>query len=208
MVSNVISNFSSCFIHVSPVSRYPTFNFFRACLWEKNNYEYHQAINLKIFSGRHISYTTSSPKKITGSVTQPRKHGWSLPTCIMGSSNIIIQLQFLHKSPTKPKPWVCRARSVLRVQRVPDSTTWCLEFLEAMENFFKGLSLIHKPSKYLKHLCTKNGKIPANQKATSLSISLKSVMGFSSQCHALTFQTSSAAGFFHGNMSLGLGPCE
>lgn len=139
MVSNVISNLSSCFIHVSPVSRYPTFNFFRACLWEKNNYDYHQAINLKIFSGRHISYTTSSPKKITGSVTHSTQiHGWFLPTWYHGIIFISSSSSNPPQNPPrKPKPWVCRARSVLRVQRVPDSTTWCLEFLEAMENASK-----------------------------------------------------------------------
>ena len=210
MVSNVISNFSSCFIHVSPVPRYPTFNFFRACLWEKNNYEYHQAINLKIFSGRHFSYTTSSPKKITGSITQPRFMDYFCPLGIMGSYSYHHPAPILHKIPNGN-----RNPEFAEQDLYWESREFPTQPLDAW-NFWKPWKMLQRlefntqPSKWLKHLwlkhlCTKNGKTLANQKATSLSISLKSVMGFSSQCQALTFQTSSAASFFMETRHLDLG---
>lgn len=213
MVSNVISNFSSCFIHVSPVPRYPTYKFFRAFLWEKIHDDYHQAINLKIFSGRHSSYTTSSPKKITGSVTQPRFMDDFCPLGTMGSYSYHHPAPILHKFPTETKTLSLPSKICTESPESSRLNHLMPGIFGSHGKCFKGLSLIHKPSKWLKHLwlkhlCTKNGQTPANQKATSLSISLKSVMGFSSQCQALTFQTSSAAGFFHGNTSLGLGPCK
>ena len=142
MVSNVTSNLSSCFIHVSPVPRYPTFIFFRAFLWEKNTWWLLASYKPEDFLFfRHISYTTSSPKKITGSVTQPRFMDDFCPLVSWDHLISSSSSNFSTNPPRKPKPWVCRARSVLRVQRVPDSTTWCLL---SWQGFWKPWELLQR----------------------------------------------------------------
>lgn len=206
MISNVISNLSSCSIRVSPVPRYPTFNFFEHFTWWLSpNYS---PINLNVFSGRHISYTTSSPKKITDLVSL--NSDWWI---ILGpfDRGIVNHHPILHKSHAKPRfaeqdlYWESRefpTQPLDAWRRSGWSHGMCARN-RTLTEMLPRFEFSTQPSKWLKHLCPKIEILEI--KRPHLSISLKSVIGFSSQCQALTFQTSSAASFFMETRHLDLG---